>query len=167
MAKSGFAAVELGRMIGATAQEFNRLLADQGFQEKVEGGWAHTLKGAEFAKRTLQTSSNLPQAKSWDATYWPKSILEMLDTSASALAKARTGLAAERVARGVAARAARVDDAAAIVSQTAAVVKDASRGLDGKILGYSLAGAAVLTVVGLAISLPARRARAGAPKREA
>jgi len=46
MAKIGFAAVELGRMVGVTAQEFNRLLADQGFQEKVNGGWELTAKGA-------------------------------------------------------------------------------------------------------------------------
>lgn len=166
MAKIGFAAVELGRMVGATAQEFNRLLADQGFQEKVNGGWELTAKGAELAKRMLQTSSNLPQAKTWDATYWPKNILETLDTSASALAKARSGLAAERVARAAALRLARAD-AAAIASQTAATVKAASRGLDGKSLGYGLAGAVVLTVVGVAISLPARRARVRATQRKA
>ncbi|MCJ1702131.1 hypothetical protein MT356_20665 [Rathayibacter festucae] len=159
MAKDGFAAVELGRLLGATAQEVNRLLADQGFHEKVDGGWRLTSKGAELAMRTLQSSSNLPQAKSWDATYWPKNILEMLDTSAPALAKARTGLASDRLARA-AARAARIDDADAIASQAADALKAASRGLDGKVVGYSLAGAAVVTVIGLAISLPIRRAKA-------
>jgi hypothetical protein len=158
MAKNGFAAVELGRMLGATAQEINRLLADQGFQEKVHGGWALTSKGAEFAKRTLQTSSNLPQAKSWDATYWPKNILEVLDTSAPALAKARTGLTVERLARSAASRAARINDAA-IASHAEVAVAAASRRLNGKDVGYGLAGAAVLTVVGLVISLTPRRAK--------
>ena len=160
MAKDGLAAVELGRLLGATAQEVNRLLADQGFLEKANGAWALTSRGAEFAKRTLQTSSDLPQAKSWDATYWSKSILEVVDTSAPALAKVRAALTDERAARGAALRAARIEaDAAYIASQTADIAKAASRALDGRAVGYGLAGVAALAAAGLAIALPAHRAR--------
>jgi hypothetical protein len=161
MAKDGFAAVELGRLIGASAQEFNRLLADQGFQERVNGAWALTEKGRELATRVLQTSSSLPQAKSWDATYWPERLLEVIDTSAEALAKVRTGLALERAAQGAALRA---DQAAAdalfIAAQTTETVQALARRVDGKTVGYAVVGAVALTAVGFAIALPIRRARA-------
>lgn len=161
MSKDRFVVSELGRLIGASAQEFNRLLAEQGFQEKVPGGYRLTAKGASVAERTMRTSSELPQARSWDATTWPSSIVEHLDTSREALAKVRTDLTAERVARAAELRSARVAaDAEFIAAQAKRVSKTVSRRIDGKVVAYGAAGVLAIGVVGVAIAVPVRRARA-------
>ncbi len=161
MSKDRFVVSELGRLVGASAQEFNRLLAEQGFQEKVPGGYRLTDKGASVAERTLRTSSDLPQARSWDSTTWPSSIVERLDTSREALAKVRTDLTAERVARAAKLRSERADaDAEFIASQTKDVVKTVSRSVDVKVVAYGAAGVLAIGAVGLAIAVPVQRARA-------
>jgi len=156
MASPGLAAVQIGREIGATAREVNRLLWDQGFLEKVHGCWALTDKGVEHGVQFVQTSSNLPQAKSWDVTRWHEGILDVLDTSAAALAKAREGLRVDRMAQSAQLRLDREQADAVFLAAQAAThqLQDAApaliRSKAAGVIGISLAGVAVATVAGFA-----------------
>jgi len=163
MVKPGLAAVEIGRALGASAREVNRLLQDQGFQEKVNGAWTLTAKGAEHAVQVLKTSSNLPQAKSWDATYWRDGILDVLDTSAEALAHARAGLQVDRAAQSAQLQVDRAKaDAAFLASRAARQLQDAvptsGRLNTVAVVGLGLVGVAVATAVGFVVVPSAKRA---------
>ncbi len=127
MAKWGLAAVEIGNRIGATAQEVNRLLVDQGFLAGAPGAYGLTEKGTTFGVEALKSNSNLPQARTWTATYWRDDILNELVVTPERLDSVRAALKSERLARSVARmaeqNAARVAEQAV---QTAAVAKVAA-----------------------------------------
>lgn len=127
MAKSGLAAVEIGDRIGATAQEVNRLLVDQGFLSGAPGAYGLTAKGTVFGVEALKSSSNLPQARTWTATYWRDDILNELVVAPERLNAVRAALKGERLARSAARmaeqNAARVAEHAV---QAAAVAKAAA-----------------------------------------
>lgn len=165
MAKPGLAAVEIGHRIGASAQEVNRLFFEQGFLEKINNAWSVTQKGAEYGIQVARSSSDLPQAKSWDVTYWRDGVLDVLDSSAEALATARGNLKLERAAQATARRIAQAQaDTAFLARQAAENAPEVNRLVEwmgsprGRI--YGIAGiATTVAIVGAVVVAPlAKRA---------
>lgn len=101
MANPGLAAVQVGLAVGASAREVNRLLLELGYLSGSPGMLKVTQKGAEFATEVLRSSSDLPHAKTWLATYWNPRIIDVLREVATPekLAQIRAAINADRIAK--------------------------------------------------------------------
>lgn len=167
MGKSGLAAIEIGKHVGATAQEVNGLLLDQGFLDGAPGAWGLTEKGAAFGVEVLKSSSDLPQARTWTATYWRDDILNELVVTPERLDAVRSALTSDRMARS-AARVAEQNAALAAdqVYKVAALAKEAAAKITTRNILVCTAGFAIALGVGYGVyklTPVAKRALQGRP----
>ena len=146
----GKSAGVIGRLIGLTAQEVNRLLTEQGYLEGEPGMYRVTEKGNQFADEQYHhrgTGGYAFYNADWETRTWSDELADELDVSEERKAEARLAAAEDRRRRREerAARAARATESA---SDDSAAVDD---GADSNSRGYlseeQLKG---LTAVGLA-----------------
>lgn len=113
MGKFGLSATEIGRSIGASREEVNRLLRDQGFLEGKPSAWSLTTKGEEYGiHRDHDNGYGGFAHRNWYTTHFDPSVVEVIDSSPEQIAKARAEIAADRQAQR-AARAAEQAEAEA------------------------------------------------------
>ncbi|MCR1162317.1 hypothetical protein NEK97_12675 [Paenarthrobacter sp. UW852] len=110
MGSLGLSATEIGAEVGATPEEINRLLLDQGFYYGRPGAYGLTSKGKTFGvQRHHDNGYGGVAYRSWETTRFDPTILEALDVSAEKLTKVRTDIADDRRTRRDARNAARVE----------------------------------------------------------
>jgi hypothetical protein len=99
----GLSARGIGKQIGATDVEVNRLLKDQGFLYGEPGAYYLTSKGEEFGVQQVHDNGYGGYAfRSWETTHFDPSITEVLDSSPDRLAKVREDILARRQAMSAA-----------------------------------------------------------------
>ncbi len=99
MSSTQVSASEIGRRIGASAIEVNRLLRDQGFLYGEPGAYGLTSKGLKFGvQRSFDNGYGGVALRTWETTRFEPSILDVLDASPTKLAKVREDLAIHKEA---------------------------------------------------------------------
>lgn len=93
----GLSAQGIGKQIGATSVEVNRLLKDQGFLYGEPGAYYLTAKGKTFGAQEVHDNGYGGYAyRSWETTHFDPSITEVLDSSPDRLAKVRDDILARK-----------------------------------------------------------------------
>lgn len=91
----------LGHPLGLSSQDFNWLLADQGFIEGKPNAWGPTAKGLEFIVEKHEhrgTGGYAHYNRDWTETTWPEEILDVLDLSKEKLEAAKEATRNHRAA---------------------------------------------------------------------
>lgn len=98
----------IGKLIGATAQEVNGLLKDQGFLYGEPGAYGLTPKGKEFGVQQVHDNGYGGFAhRSWETTHFAPDITGVLDSAPERLIKVREDILARKQALSAARKAGR------------------------------------------------------------
>lgn len=150
MSSTQMSASDIGRRIGASAIEVNRLLRDQGFLYGEPGAYGLTSKGLDFGvQRSLDNGYGGAAMCTWETTHFDPSILDVLDVAPAKLAKAREDIAIRKeslkAAQKVAQERAEAQFRAFQASKTAEVMKAATSGsIDPRKVALIVAGTMVM-----------------------
>lgn len=146
-------ATDIGRRVGATAMEVNRLLEDQGFLEGEPSAYRLTPKGEEFgAQRDHGNGYGGIAYRAWETTHYDPKIIDVLDCAPGRLEKVRADISAENQEKRDAKRIAQAEADArfqkSLEDSEAAKTPDE---IDPRKVAFLLAGSLVLfaTVVGV------------------
>jgi hypothetical protein len=87
----------IGKLIGATAEEVNYLLKDQGFLYGEPGAYGLTPKGKEFGVQQVHDNGYGGFAyKDWETTHFAPGITKVLDSAPERLTKVRGDILARK-----------------------------------------------------------------------
>lgn len=146
---SDLSATRIGEQIGASGEEVNRLLIDQGFLDGKPGAWSLTSKGEEYGvHRDYDNGNNsgwYHEAHSF--ALFDSSIIDVLDASPEKLAEARADITADRQAQRAEREAAQDEYEANYQASQAAKEKEEQDELIGWLIACGVV-ALTATVIG-------------------
>jgi len=154
MAKPGLSATDIGRFIGASPAEVNRLLRDQGFLSGDPGAYALTPQGSRFGVHVQNDNGYGGVAyRGWSTTYFDPSILNVLDAKPENISQVRSDLADYRLAQRIAAAAltAEADEEYRRRLEGGEQAVHAAGELDPKRVAIALTGLAVTIAAGFGV----------------
>ena len=154
MTRPVLSATDIGRLIGASPAEVNRLLRDQGFLSGDPGAYGLTPEGSRFGVHVHNDNGYGGVAyRGWSTTYFDPSILDVLDAKSENIAQARGDVADYRLAQRIAAAAltAEAEEEYRRRPEAGEQAAHATRELDPERLAIALAGLAVTVATGVGV----------------